>query len=147
MEAECLSNKCVFSQQYLAPEVLRKEPYDRTVDWWCLGAVLYEMLHGLVSGVELNLEEMGGWISPLCGLRLLKELNEPPLLYKLKKGDANMDTRIQYIFFNKVSSTLYNILSHVLLLWCLKTAFGRGHCRKWGCYFVCASRSVVPDSL
>ena len=60
MEAECLSNKCVFSQQYLAPEVLRKEPYDRTVDWWCLGAVLYEMLHGLVSGVELNLEEMGG---------------------------------------------------------------------------------------
>lgn len=42
----------------------------------------------------------GGWISPLCGLlRLLKELNEPPLLYKLKKGDANMDTRIKYVFF------------------------------------------------
>lgn len=59
MEAECLSNKCVFSQQYLAPEVLRKEPYDRAVDWWCLGAVLYEMLHGLVSGVGLILEEMG----------------------------------------------------------------------------------------
>ena len=65
MEAECLSNKCVFSQQYLAPEVLRKEPYDRAVDWWCLGAVLYEMLHGLVSGVELILEEMGSG-SLLC---------------------------------------------------------------------------------
>lgn len=37
------------SFQYLAPEVLRKEPYDRTVDWWCLGAVLYEMLFSLVS--------------------------------------------------------------------------------------------------
>nr|XP_035928407.1 serine/threonine-protein kinase Sgk2-like [Halichoerus grypus] len=37
--------------EYLAPEVLRKEPYDRAVDWWCLGAVLYEMLQGLVSGV------------------------------------------------------------------------------------------------
>ena len=78
----------------------------------------------------------GEWISSLCGLlRLLKELNEPPLLYKLKKGDANMDTRIKYIFFNKVSSTLYNILCHVLLLWCLKTGLGCGHCRKWGCSY------------
>lgn len=34
--------------KYLAPEILRKEPYDRTVDWWCLGAVLYEMLFSLV---------------------------------------------------------------------------------------------------
>lgn len=42
---------CVFtsSDQYLAPEVLKKQPYDNTVDWWCLGSVLYEMLFGLVS--------------------------------------------------------------------------------------------------
>lgn len=40
---------CDYSDQYLAPEVLRKQPYDNTVDWWCLGSVLYEMLFGLVS--------------------------------------------------------------------------------------------------
>ncbi|KAG9478873.1 hypothetical protein GDO78_012503 [Eleutherodactylus coqui] len=33
--------------EYLAPEVIKKHPYDNTVDWWCLGSVLYEMLHGL----------------------------------------------------------------------------------------------------
>lgn len=35
--------------QYLAPEIIQKKPYNRTVDWWCLGAVLYEMIFGLVS--------------------------------------------------------------------------------------------------
>ena len=35
--------------QYLAPEVLKKQEYDKSVDWWCLGAVTYEMMYGLVS--------------------------------------------------------------------------------------------------
>ncbi|XP_048464243.1 serine/threonine-protein kinase Sgk2 isoform X2 [Rhincodon typus] len=35
--------------EYLAPEVLQKQPYDRTVDWWCFGAVIFEMLFGLLD--------------------------------------------------------------------------------------------------
>ena len=32
--------------EYLAPEVLMKKPYSYTLDWWCLGSVLYEMIFG-----------------------------------------------------------------------------------------------------
>jgi serine/threonine protein kinase len=32
--------------QYLAPEVLLKKGYDKMVDWWSLGCVMYEMLMG-----------------------------------------------------------------------------------------------------
>ncbi|KAF3824901.1 hypothetical protein GH733_010235 [Mirounga leonina] len=57
-EAEYLSYTCISPQQYLAPEVLRKEPYDRAVDWWCLGAVLYEMLQGLPPFYSQDMTQM-----------------------------------------------------------------------------------------
>lgn len=44
--------------EYLAPEVLRKEPYDQCVDWWCLGAVLYEMIYGLPPFYSRDTNEM-----------------------------------------------------------------------------------------
>uniref|UniRef100_A0A3B4AMH8 Uncharacterized protein n=1 Tax=Periophthalmus magnuspinnatus TaxID=409849 RepID=A0A3B4AMH8_9GOBI len=35
-----------------------KEPYDRTVDWWCLGAVLYEMIYSLPPFYSRDVAEM-----------------------------------------------------------------------------------------
>ncbi|XP_069777452.1 serine/threonine-protein kinase Sgk3 isoform X2 [Narcine bancroftii] len=52
----------LLDSQYLAPEVLRKQPYDNTVDWWCLGSVLFEMLYGLPPFYSRDTVEMYEYI-------------------------------------------------------------------------------------
>ncbi|KAL7749777.1 hypothetical protein RI367_004653 [Sorochytrium milnesiophthora] len=44
--------------EYLAPEILRKQPYGMAVDWWCLGSVVYEMLVGLPPFYSANAQEL-----------------------------------------------------------------------------------------
>lgn len=36
------------SPEYLAPEILEMTGYEKSVDWWALGTLLYEMIAGLV---------------------------------------------------------------------------------------------------
>ena len=33
--------------EYLAPEVVSKQGHGKAVDWWCLGSLIYELIHGL----------------------------------------------------------------------------------------------------
>lgn len=44
--------------EYLAPEILQKKPYTRAIDWWCLGAVTYEMVYGLPPFYSTDVDVM-----------------------------------------------------------------------------------------
>lgn len=44
--------------EYLAPEILFKLGHGKPVDWWTLGAILYEMITGLPPFYTTNREEL-----------------------------------------------------------------------------------------
>ncbi|CDW89282.1 protein kinase domain containing protein [Stylonychia lemnae] len=47
---------------YVAPEILKQKGYDKTVDWWAFGILMYEMLHGIPPFYDKNLYLMFGKI-------------------------------------------------------------------------------------
>jgi len=44
--------------EYMAPEMIGSDDYGKSVDWWSLGTLLYEMLHGLPPFYSKNRREM-----------------------------------------------------------------------------------------
>ncbi|CAJ0608951.1 unnamed protein product [Cylicocyclus nassatus] len=73
--------------EYLAPEIILKKPYNVSVDWWCLGSVLYEMLYGLPPFYSRDHNEMYNRI-----------VNEP---LRIKRSISNTSTDIITGFLQK----------------------------------------------
>lgn len=45
-----LARSVVGTSQYMAPEVIRGEPYDGRCDWWSIGIILYEVIVAALRG-------------------------------------------------------------------------------------------------
>ena len=58
MKDEDRTNTFCGTPEYLAPELLEGRPYTKSVDWWTLGILLYEMLTGLPPFYNENTNEM-----------------------------------------------------------------------------------------
>jgi len=60
-ETKQFSDKQVFgTPEYIAPEVILRQGYGKTVDWWSMGIILYEFLIGCVPFFGDTPEELFG---------------------------------------------------------------------------------------
>lgn len=104
---------------YVAPEILSEQGHDRMVDWWSLGVLIYEMIHGqtpffspnrdmMYQNIKLRQIQFPSSIqtTDACKDVIIKLLNKNPSMRLGQLGDSReilahpwfADTNIQAIY-------------------------------------------------
>jgi serine/threonine protein kinase len=50
----CMAHSLVGTPNYIAPEVLMRQGYNQSCDWWSVGVILYEMIVGRPPFLDEN---------------------------------------------------------------------------------------------
>jgi hypothetical protein len=109
--------------EYIAPEVLLRQGHGRAVDWWSLGALLYEMITGLPPFYSRNRETMFEKI-------MKAELTFPPFMSdnakhilgrllirdpKERLGSGERDAQVRHSHAHALDACYHLILSPLFL--------------------------------
>jgi serine/threonine protein kinase len=98
--------------EYLAPEILSGKGYNKSVDWWSLGTVMYEMLVGYSPYKDNKYKlDINTYKKPLVHHRniskvafsLIKELLNNDPSKRLGSGVNGVDEIKQHVFFKGVN--------------------------------------------
>lgn len=80
----------ISTAEYLAPEILKEEPYGFEVDWWSLGTFLYELLTGMIKSLIIGLTPFWAEEQVVMYQRVLYD----PLIFPDYFPDLNAKTLI-----------------------------------------------------
>ena len=80
--ADSLTQSVVGTYEYFAPEILQQQGYNRMVDWWCLGILLFELVVGQPPWTDPNDNTLFTYILKY-DFEIPKEVNMSPELMHL----------------------------------------------------------------
>lgn len=74
--SKCMLNQLTYSfagsPQYTAPEIIKGNGHDGSVDWWTLGILIYEMLSGTLPFKQKGRKELYDEIFKVFMIHILK---------------------------------------------------------------------------
>ena len=77
--------------EYLAPEMVARSGHDKSVDWWAIGVLMYEMLFGMTPFYNQNQRKL------LKKIKTSKVLFPDKTKFKIEYSDQIMDLIIKLL--------------------------------------------------